>query len=307
MGNSKRLLLVYRNMPQQDLNETINIMLTPQFYTLKKEPLPIKYAFQAKNIAPSLFDGLLENTENYDYMVYKEGDSWVFIAYDLRAITIFLESKNIRVEKVGKIFFAQQALESFDAPVLLGAKDALVAIDNTVVLVPKSAVKEEHKAKVFNDTFTPSSGISLQQSFHSYLSQKQAIGLATLFTLFALSFMVEGWRYSASEEEIKAEISTLLEAYPALQSQYTRKNVAEKYKRIDLLERRKRDMIKSLAGMIFKGVKVESFKMDDKGFVIRFVCSDAKVVKKLRELSKKIGFKSAKSLTGNVLMLEEKL
>ena len=294
-------------MPQQALSEAVNIMLTPQFYTLKKEPLPLKYAFQAKKIAPSLFDGLLDNAHKHEFLVYKEEENWVFIAYDPEEIAHFLESKGIPAEKVGKVFFAQQALSHFDAPVRVGAKDALVSINNTVVLVPQTALDQAAKYKAFDEQFTPSSGISLQSAFHSYLSQKQAIGLTVLLTLFSLLFFAEGWRYNTTSEETRAEIASLVEAYPALQSQYTRKNVAEKYKAIDTQERRKRDMIKTLAGMIFKGVKVETFKMDEKGFTIRFSCSDAKVAKRLRELAKKLGFNSAKTLTGNVVTLEEKL
>ena len=307
MANSKTLLLVYRNMPRQDLSEVVNIMLPPQFYTLKKEALPLKYAYQAKKIAPSLFDGLLEHTSQYDYMVYKEEDQWVFIAYDINEIAAFLQSKGIEVEQVGKVFFAQQALSSFETPVLLGEKDALISIDDVVVNLPKTVLNESLKVHTVDESFTPKTGLTLNTSFHSYLSQKQAIALATLLTIFALVFFVEGWRYSNNSVEIKAEIDALLEEYPALQSQYTRKSIAEKYKSIDSVERRKRDVIKTLAGMIFKGVKVETFKMDEKNFMIRYLCTDAKVAKRLREISKKLGFSSVKTLTGNIVQIEEKL
>ncbi len=307
MGNSKPLLLVYRNMGQQSLSDTVNIMLTPQFYTLKKETLPLKYAFQAKKIAPSLFDGLLENTENYDYFVYREGEAWVFIAYDPQEINHFLVSKGIRPEQIGKIFFAQQALSFFTAPVLLGSKDTLSAIDDTVVVIPRSALSEEAETMTLDEDFTPKNGIVLQGSFNSFLSRKQAISLSVLFSLFALAFFMEGWRYSEGSEATKAEIEALIEEYPALQSQYTRKSIAEKYRTIDKNERKKRDSVKTLAGMIFKGVTVDSFKMDDKGFSVRFKCADAKVAKHLKELSKKEGFSSVKTLTGNIVQIEEKL
>jgi len=307
LGNSKTLLLVYKNMPEQSLSDAVDIMLTPQFYSLKKETLPLKYAFQAKKIAPSLFDGLLENTENYDYMVYKEGEIWVFIAYDLEAINHFLVSKGIRPEQVGKIFFAQQALDSFTAPVLLGAKYALAAIDGSVVVIPQAALQEDARTMTLDEHFTPKHGVVLQGAFNAFISKKQAITLATLLTLFALAFFVEGWHYSEGSEVTKAEIETLLKEYPALQSQYTRKSIAEKYRTIDKNERKKRDTVKTLANMIFKGVTVDTFKMDDKGFSVRFKCTDAKVAKHLRELSKTEGFSNVKTLTGNIVQIEEKL
>ena len=294
-------------MPQQDISETINIMLPPQFYTLKKETLPIKYAFQAKKIAPSLFDGLLEQSATYDYMVYKEEDKWVFIAYDMEEIARFLQSKGIQAEKVSKLFFAQQALHSFETPVSLGEKDALVAMQDVVVNIPKMALQEGASVHEVDESFTPKSGLTLNTSFHSFLSTKQAIALMTLFSIFALVFFVEGWKAGDSSSKIKAEINKLLEENPSLQSQYTRKSIAEKYKGIDSRERRKRDVIKTLAGMLFKGVKVDTFKMDEKTFMIRYHCSDAKVTKHLREIATKLGFSSVKTLTGNIVEIEEKL
>ena len=307
LGNSKSLLLVYKNMPEQSLSDTVDIMLTPQFYSLKKEPLPLKYAFQAKKIAPSLFDGLLENTDKYDYMVYREEDTWVFIAYDLEAINHFLVSKGIQPEQVGKIFFAQQALSSFTAPVLLGEKDALTAIDGSVVVIPQVALEEGVETLTFDESFRPKHGVVLHGTFNAFISKKQAIALATLFTLFALAFFVEGWRYSRGSEVTKAEIEALIEEYPSLQSQYTRKSIAEKYRTIDKNERKKRDTVKTLGAMIFKGVTVDIFKMDDKGFSVRFKCTDAKVAKHLKELSKKEGFSNVKTLTGNMVQIEGKI
>ena len=84
----------------------VNIMLTPQLYTLKRESLPVKYAYQAKRIAPSLFEGLLEEPSHYKYFVSKEKESWLFIAYDLEAIQTFLDEKGIALAFVSKMYFA---------------------------------------------------------------------------------------------------------------------------------------------------------------------------------------------------------
>jgi hypothetical protein len=87
MGNNKELLLAHTSMKHVTLSDAVNVMLTPQFYTLKKEALPLKYSYQAQRIAPSLFDGLLEEGKHYDYMVWREEEKWVFLAYDLEMIT----------------------------------------------------------------------------------------------------------------------------------------------------------------------------------------------------------------------------
>ena len=307
LGNSKALLLVYSGMKEQSLSHSVNIMLTPQFYTLKKESLPLKYLYQAKKIAPSLFDGLIENPEKYNYFVYREEKKWVFIAYDLEAINSFLLHKGISPGQLGKIFFAQQVFSSFSSPVLLGEEEALISLDNTVVVIPQIALKENNDTLTFDDSFTPKTGVTPQEVHGSILNKKQTIGLAVFFTLFSSIYFVEGWRYTHDSQEIQEEMQMLLEKHPSLQSEYTRESIATKYRMIDQNERRKREVVKTLAGMIFKGVKVDFFKLNEKVFKVEFSCSDSKVAKRLVLLAKKMKFKSAKIVAGKAVHIEEEL
>ena len=288
LGNNKDLHLVYPTMKQVTLSEPVNVMLPPQFYTLKKEALPLRYAFQAKKIAPSLFDGLLEEGKDYEYMVWKEGEEWVFLAYDLETITAFLQSKGFALENVSKLFFVQQAIDLFDKPLLLGENEALVSLDHVVVVVPRGALaQDEEPSLVFDNSFTPKKGVMLQGAYGSLISMKQASVLAAVFTLFALMFFVEGWRYSDNAKVADAQMQELLEAYPSLQSKYTRQSIVAKYKTIDTAERKKRDIIKTLSDMIFKGVTLTSLDIDEKGYSVQFTCKDAQVVKRLQALAKK--------------------
>ena len=305
LGNNKELLLVYPSMKHVTLSQPVNVMLPPQFYTLKKETLPLQYAFQAKKIAPSLFDGLLEEGKAYEYMVWKEDEEWLFLAYDLETITTFLQSKGFALENVSKLFFAQQAVDLFEKPLLLGDNEALVSLDHTVVVVPKGALtQEEGPALVFDNTFTPKKGVMLQGLYGSVLSLKQASALATIFTLFALMFFVEGWRYSDNAKAGEAQMQELLEAYPSLQSKYTRESIVAKYKTIDRAERKKRDIIKAVSGMIFKGVTLTALDMDEKGYKVQFSCKDAQVAKRVQALAKKNKMNTSVIAGSNDLKME---
>lgn len=304
MGSNKELLLVHASMEDVSLSHSVNVMLTPQFYTLIKEPLPVKYLYQAKRIAPSLFDGLLEEGRTYEYLVFKEEDRWVFIAYDADKISSFLVSKGIKLEQVSKLFFAQQSLISFTDPVLLGEKEALVVLDNTVVVVPQVALQEEITPLVFDNSFTPKTGVSLEGTYGSILSLKQSIALAAVFTLFAGIFFVEGWRYANDSKAADEEMQVLLEEYPSLQSKLQRENIATKYKTIDAAERKKREVVKSLSTLIFKGVTLTSLSLNEKRFKAQFSCSDAKVAKRLDELAKKEKLGTSKVSGGDDVQIE---
>jgi len=303
--NNKDLLLAYPSMKQVTLSNTVNVMLPPQFYTLKKEALPIQYAYQAKRIASSIFDGLLEEGNEYEYMVWKEDDEWVFLAYDIKMITAFLESKGFALENISKLFFAQQSVDLFDKPLLLGEDEALASLDHTVVVVPRGGLaQDEGPSLVFNNSFTPKKGVMLQSAYGSVLSMKQASILAAIFTLFALMFFVEGWRYSNNSKAGGSQLEELIEAYPSLQSKYTRDSIVAKYKTIDTVERKKRDIIKILSGMIFKGVTLTSLEIDEKMFKAQFSCKDAQVAKRVKALAAKNKLNTSAIAGSNDLKIE---
>ena len=303
-GNNKELILAHTSMKPVDLSYTVNVMLTPQFYTLKKEVLPLNYAYQAKRIAPSLFEGLVEEGRDHDYIVWKEGDEWVFLAYDMEMITAFLARKGFVLENVSKIFFAQQAVDLFDKPLVLGENEALVSLDDMIVVVPRGALMEEGPFLVFDNSFTPKKGVGLQDAYGSVLSMKQASTLAVIFTLFSLMFFVEGSRYSNNVQVGEAQMQELLEDYPSLQSKYTRDNIITKYKTIDTAERKKREIVKMVSDMIFKGVTLTSFDIDEKSYKVQFSCKDAQVANRVKALAKKNNLSTTAIAGSNDLKIE---
>ncbi len=268
----------------------VNIMLTPQFYTIKREDIPVKYAYQAKRIAPSLFDGLVENLQDHKYFVFKEDDTWVFIAYDENKIKTFLERKGINSSQVSKVYFVEQAVDTFSAPVLLGENEALVNLGGTMTVVPQNALDPEQKMMKIRQSFTPKKGVTLEGHSKSFVSNTEAYTLAAIFMLFAMIYFVEGSRYDGDSQTQNEEMAQLLEDYPALESSYTRESIVSKYKTIDTLERKKRDTIKSLSRMIFKGSTLTTLSINDKSFQAVFQCKDAGVSSRLKELAKKEKF-----------------
>ena len=302
-GSNKELLLIHKEIKQPIVTEIVNVMLTPRFYTLKKEILPIKYAYQAKRIAPSLFDGLLEASRQYEYMVYKEAEFWVFLAYDLEMIMDFLQNKGIALEQVSKLFFAQQAVEHLDKPVFLSDAEALVGLDGIATVIPRSALGDEVSSLRVDKAFTPKKGVVIQGTYGSILSLKQTVMFASVCLLFAMMFFVEGLRYG-SDGGADEEMQTLLSSHPSLQSSYARESIMTKFKTLDNIERKKRESVKNLSEMIFKGVTLLSFQMDDKQFEARFSCKDAEIANRIKTLAQKYSFKTSAFTGSNDLKIE---
>jgi len=306
MGNSNRLLLVHRHMEPVSPDKAVDIMLTPQFYTMKKEKLPLRYAYQARKIAPSLFDGLLEDAKNYDYFVYKEDTDWVFIAYNPDEIIRFLLQKGIGPEKVGKVFFVQQAKEHITAPLALGDKEAVTVLDETVVVVPRQVLGGGEYIP-FDEHFRPDKGLRLETGIRVLLTKKQAIVVAVVLLLFGMIWMAEGIRYGKTNTVFKKELDRLYESYPALQSAYARENIAGKYRKIDRAERRKREIVGKIAGLIFKGVTLTDFTLNREGFRAHFMLQDKAVATRFTALLQSAGFKKYTRSGEHEITVEGKL
>ena len=281
----------------------INILLSPQFYTMKREALPVKYAYQAKRIAPSLFEGLLEGEQNYKYFAIKEEDGWLFIAYSEEDIATFLKQKHVELSRINTIYFAQQSLHAFTSPVLMGGEDALVNLNDTVTIVPQSALPVESKSIPIDERFIPKKGIRLEGEGSVYFGRKEAYVFATICLFFALMYVAEGVTYAGGGNVEKEKMEELLSAYPSLESSYKRKNILDTYSVIDKKERKKRESIKAVSRMIFKGSTLVSLVVDDTQFKAQFDCKDTKTAKQLQALAKESKLQSG-TLKNNHLMIE---
>lgn len=243
--------------------ESVDVMLSPSLYTMKREALEIKFAHQAKKLAPSVLDDLLDNKE-YHYSVFKDDQGWVFIAYDPQEISTIVADNGIEIEAIESIYFAQQSASMFSNPISLDANRALGLVDDIVTVMPK-ALYGERRFLSFDESFRPSAGgVSLGTRRGSSLGQKEAIILASIFALFGTLFLFEGIEYSSAMSKQMASLDTLLEDHPTLQSQYTRESIAAKYSKRDKIERKKREFLKEVSSVVRYGGEVQELHIDTK-------------------------------------------
>ena len=307
LGSNKPLLLIHDGMQSVDSSEAFDIMLSPQFYTLKREDIPVRFHFQAKKLASSVLESLLPEEGNYEYYVFKDEDLWAFIAYDPREIGSFLQSRGISVEQVSKLYFAQQVSEKFNTPVLLDENTALSNVQHTATIVPKILLPQETQYQAFDETFKPKAGASFGAGIHSIIGKKETWMIGAIFLIFALMFAVEGRRYRQVVDTMQEKLVLLLEDYPALQSQYARENIAKKYQKIDKEERHKREVLKDLSRLVLPGVEVESLLMGRKSFSITLKCPDEKSVIRVQSLAKEKQYKASRVGSDNLVKIEGSL
>jgi len=293
-------------MEPVSLEHSVEIILTPEFYTLIREELDIKFAYQAKQIAEALFDDYLDASTEYQYHVTKHAGAWYFYAYNIKEIEDFLESKGIEKHRVSKIYFAQELSSKLEEPVQLSDKSILQTVENTVALIPSRLMDLNANFKTLNlEEVKLSSGVSMGASHNSLISLKETILLSSIFFILGTIFIVEGNRTKASISKDEAQLIALIDDNPSYGSTMLRENILEKYQPIDNNERAKRQSIKDISKLLSAKSELTSLNIAKSKITINIKTSDANIAKQVVQSAKAKNFKS--STTGQTVKVEKNL
>jgi len=272
-------------MPKVSRVKRYDLLLTPQFYIFKKETLPVSYQYQALKLAPSILDELT-GAGDYSYAAIKEDDGWALIAYDMAKIEAFLEERGLPKNFINRVYFSQQSKEHFKHPVSVNEKDAIVTVDDTVVMLPKSIVGVE-ECGILTNACRPEKGITPSQSRHSWVSQKQAMIVSGLLLVLAVGYFAEGLRYQKAIASVEEKIESVKQRYPQLQSKSTMvlNNLYESNHAIDSLQRKIRNRLKEISRLTSKASKIDTLKIDTKQYEAT-IATDQKQIQELKQYAK---------------------
>jgi len=299
-------LFIHKDMEPLNILNSVEIILTPQFYTFIRENLDIRFAYQAKQIAGALFDDYLDSDKEYQYHVYKCQDDWCFFAYDIKEIEDFLKTIGIEKHRVSKIYFAQQLSEQLKKPVKLSKKSALLTIDDTVTLIPTKLIDsntEYNNLDLKEQKLT--SAVSMGASLDSFISLKETVILGSLFFILGGIFLVEGTRIKSSISTKEEILTELFSKYPKYSSTIIRESILSEYQPIDTKERKKRDSIKEISKLLSANSQLEQLTIDKNRVVANIKTSNVNIANQVNRNAKAKNFKTSKN--GLEVKVEKKI
>lgn len=299
-------ILIHRNMEPIKLENSVEIILTPQFYTFLREELDIKFAYQAKQIAASLFDDYIDTSLDYQYHVYKCENSWCFLAYNIEEIDLFLESVGIEKHRVSKIYFAQELESELTSPMSLRGNHALQSVDGVATLVPKRFLGDEVEYLTLDtDAVKLKNGVTMGASLNSFVSLKETIILSSLLALLGTAFIVEGNRIKSSIANEDTKLTALIDDNPKYGSSMLRTSILDKYQPIDTVERAKRQGMKEISKLLSAKSQLKDLNIDEKSIRATIVTQNKAISKQVVDHAKVKKMKT--TVTGLELKVEAKL
>ena len=185
-GKEENYIFLDKNYTIGNIKEHSSIILSPSFYWIKKEKLPVKSIKEAKKVAGSLFD-YLPNFQDLKFIVKKENDYYLFIAYNPKEIVAALKEKGI--PKPNGIYLAQEAF--YKKNVVVNETDALITVDDVVVKTPLALFQEKRELQTIDlDNFHLKEHIKISY-FSVNVMDKEYLKIAAPLAIIALLFAIE--------------------------------------------------------------------------------------------------------------------
>ena len=187
-----------------------NIILSPQFYWVKKAKLPVKSISGAKKLAASIYEGSLPDG-NYSYEVRKDGDEFIIIAYDKSAILDELKRIFPAKNSIKDIYFAQDVLNHIKECTAINDKAALSSVDSIIIQVPRACVDTQKSVAQYLDNIEPGRyKIKLSANSNELFNRKNVILFLLVSMLLGTSFLLEYINYKSGIKNLELKKAQII-------------------------------------------------------------------------------------------------
>jgi hypothetical protein len=227
---------------------TVDIILSPKYYWTKSEELPVKYAFQAREYAASLFDGFIPKGD-YSYKAVKQKGRYLLFAYDAKDILESLEILGVKPSHVHNIYFAQTEFADYPRDIEISDNNALIIRSERVIKAPLSLAQEYVDINEVLRTLKLSKNVIKLGKFNRFYEKQGALKGIIYVLIFLIALFFGELLYFAnvlnSQESQKEKIS---EQYSLPSTEIQLNTLLKQHERIN----KQQSVIRENMGEIFK-------------------------------------------------------
>lgn len=193
-------------------SEVVDVILSPRYYWVKKENLPVKYTYQAKKYAPSSFDGVIPSG-HYSFLTCKGEDGFWLYAYDDSFILSELEKLGLKPQQIGRVFFAQNEFMSIQKPIKANKNESLTNHNGFIIKVPSQlADKPMELGQFFQGNRLSNFYVNLNK-FSSIIDFKKAYFIASTLLILIIFYAIESIWLSGVQSEQVAKRDSITKKY----------------------------------------------------------------------------------------------
>jgi len=241
----------------QKIVKKSNIILSPEFYWVKRVELNVNFSYEVKKMAPSIFEDMLPSGV-YEYSVLKVSKkNFIVMAFDIQRIKSDLESLGIDLKFVNKIYLAQSEF-SCKEDLKIDDNFGLTCVDSVVTIAPLSLLDASKSVEDYFKKKSLSSNYVFLNRFKDFKVDSKLTGLSiTILILLNLLLALDIVSNIKKSRSLSSKKEKFIRKYNLPQTSFQLKSIESELKKID---KRQMDFRKSVDYIgRFKLGKKESF------------------------------------------------
>ncbi len=265
---------------------TFDVILSPQFYWVKKVSLPVKRVGEAKKLTESVFEGSLPEGE-YSYEVIAAGEGeFILIAYDRSEISQKLQHFFTDNAKVQSVRFAQYECAGLDECCSVDEKSSLVNLNGLLMQIPRNCTDPRLKIEEYLQKIKPTSHrVKLGTLDVEVVDRRTFVYFAASMLLFMSAFIVEYIDYKKEAGRLEEAKSALIRKYDlpptTMQLESIRKRLFKTFK----TQKKIRQTLYELSRIPLKEKEyISMINIDEKSATVAFSLKDSARAAELKRL-----------------------
>lgn len=181
-------IFVDSNSADFHIESSVNVILSPSLYWVKKVSLPLQSLREVKPLLESLFEDMLPEGR-YSYEAYKFGDEYFIFAYEDKYILDLLAQKGVPASKINGVYFAQNEFLHLEEAKKIDESEVILVKDDIVILLPAKFTAAQNMLDV-TEIKLSKHRITLKQFGH-ILNEKSLYTIVALFVVLLLLVATE--------------------------------------------------------------------------------------------------------------------
>jgi len=211
-------------------NVKYRLILSPHLYWVQKLELPLKNIRDVKKVAHTLFEEKIPDDIDYSYYVYKQNNEFFVFAYDDKKILEMIEEKEIPLNAIASVHFAQSELDSLEETCALNDTEAIQVKEGIVILLPRSWFGSLQELNV-DDIKVSDKSIKLQQ-FNFFIESKILYRAMAVMVFFITVLTLELWIVKKEKENISQAREKIFSQYGLKSTLMQNRSILQHYETI---------------------------------------------------------------------------
>ncbi len=270
----------------KNLTSNINIILSPEYYWVKRVTLPISSLYRAKKLAPSIFREYLPKNDNYEYIVVKTDISreFIIIAYTKEGILKSLKKQVDDFKFIKAIYWTQ--IEFFDLSGCVGIdkNSSLSNVDDMILYLPTNCTNNKNLDELIKKTKLSKEHIKLNTLTSKSIPRKEVYGLFIALFLLIAAFALDSILHQYKAYKNEQKIENIQKKYSMPKTSFEIQNIQSKLKKIETKQKSLRKLLKVIDEIPQNSkTTLKSILWDKESLIIKIAVPDSSTKQSIKK------------------------